>query len=108
MAAHSRPIVSIVRVLDPSRRAVGRARRSRLLKHTPVPCEILDSAIETSYGAAVNRGAARAQAEQLVVMQGDTLVGPDWLEPLLSAASRGDAAVTPCVTGVDEAIRAAG
>jgi glycosyltransferase involved in cell wall biosynthesis len=108
MPAHSRPVASIVRVLDPAASHWNELGHRRLLKHTSVPCEILDCALEASYGAAVNRGAAQARAEQLVVMQGDTLVGPDWLEPLLSAASRGDAAVTPCVTGVDGAVQAAG
>jgi len=64
--------------------------------------------LETSYGAAVNRGAARARSELLVVMRGDTLVGPDWLEPMLSTAERWDAAVTPCVTGFDGAVLDAG
>src|SRR5688572_2901772 len=107
MSVDSRPIVSIVRVLDPADSRWNELGRSRLAKHTAVPHEILDSTIETSYGAAVNRGAVRAQADYLVVMSGDTLVGPDWLEPLLSTASRA-AAATPCVTGVDGAVLDAG
>jgi glycosyltransferase involved in cell wall biosynthesis len=70
--------------------------------------EILDTVLETSYGAAVNFAAARARGKHLVVMRGETLVDPDWLDPLVAAAARWEAVVTPSVVGLDGAVISAG
>ena len=102
------PAVSIVRVGELATSRWNDVARARLAKHTCVAHEIVECAIDTTFGAAVNRAAARARGEHLVVMHADTLVGPDWLEPLLSTGSHRNAVVTPCIKGLDGAVVEAG
>jgi glycosyltransferase involved in cell wall biosynthesis len=102
------PMVSIVRVGASPTSRWNDVARARLAKHTRAAHEIVDCEIDTTFGAAVNRGAARARGEYLVVIRADTLVGPDWLEPLLSICSRWNAVVTPCVKSLDGAVLEAG
>lgn len=102
------PSVSIVRVIDPALDAWTPLALARLAKHTPDAHEVIESVVQTTFGAAANRGAIQARGEHLVVMRGDTLVTPGWLESLLSTSPGGDTVVTPNVIGLDGTTLAAG